>query len=111
MYPEEKEPERLYFPIKEVADFLDLNVSTIRYWETEFKEIRPRKNGKGDRLFTREQIATVRFIHYLLKEKGYTIDGARRVLTNQNNKNHTIYKQLERLEEIKFFLTELKKNL
>ncbi len=111
MNPEDQEPDRLYFSVKEVAGFLDVNVSTIRYWETEFKQLKPRKNGKGDRLYNHEMISLVRFIHFLLKVKGYTIDGARNILVNQNNKQHNIHKQIERLSEIKLFLTQLKKNL
>ncbi len=111
MYPEEKEPDRVYFTIKEVASFFDVNISTLRYWESEFKEIKPRKNGKGDRLYNREQIQNLRYIYHLLKEKGYTLDGAKQVLANNNNKQFGIFKQMQRLEKIKRFLVELKDKL
>ncbi len=111
MHPEDIEKNRLYYNITEVADFVAVNLSTIRYWESEFKQLKPRKNGKGDRLYTKENIKTLRYIIYLLKEKGYTIEGARCVLNNQNNQEKKRYQNIKRLEGLRFFLTELKKNI
>ena len=69
----EKEIEKLYYTIGEVSEMLGLNASQIRYWETEFPSLKPRKDRKGNRLFTKEDIETIKLIHHLVKEKGFTI--------------------------------------
>jgi DNA-binding transcriptional MerR regulator len=69
--------EKLYYSIGEVADLLEVSKSLIRYWETEFEFLSPRKNKKGDRRFTKENIEQLLIIHHLLKERGFTIEGAK----------------------------------
>ena len=108
---EKEYPDRLYFSIKEVATFIDVPPSTLRYWGKEFSEIEPRTNGKGDRLYKKEDIALIRHIHHLLKEKGYTIEGAQRVLRKKDGHQPDKFEVVERLEKVKFFLRELRKNL
>lgn len=73
----EKTIERVYWTIGEVAEQLGVNASVLRYWEKEFGMLRPKRTGKGDRLYTRDDIAKVREIHRLLKDEGFTIQGAR----------------------------------
>jgi DNA-binding transcriptional MerR regulator len=73
----EKTIERVYWTIGEVAEQLGVNTSVLRYWEKEFGMLRPKRTGKGDRLYTKEDIAKVRRIQQLLKDEGFTIQGAR----------------------------------
>ena len=70
-------PDKLYYSIGEVAKAFDVNTSLIRYWEQEFPIIKPKKNKKGNRYFTPEDIKNLKIIYHLVKEKGYTLDGAR----------------------------------
>ena len=73
----EKIVERLYWPIGEVAEQMGVNTSLIRYWEKEFGMLRPKRTNKGDRLYTQDDIRIVRTIHELLKDRGFTIQGAK----------------------------------
>ena len=76
----ERTVEKLYHSIGEVAERLGVNTSLIRYWEKEFGTLRPRRNGKGDRLYTMKDIAQLERIHHLVKEKGFTLSGAKEAL-------------------------------
>ncbi len=71
---------KLYYSIGEVADLFDVNTSLIRFWEKEFSAIKPKKNNKGNRLFTVKDIATIDRIYTLVKDEGHTLDGARKAL-------------------------------
>ncbi len=106
-----KNPNKLYYTIGEVANMFDVNTSLIRFWEKEFDIIKPKKNKKGNRLFTRNDIKHFRLIHHLVKEKGYTLKGARDTLKNNPegiNKNAEV---IESLEKIRQFLVEMKEGL
>ncbi len=103
-------PEKLYYSIGEVAKAFEVNTSLIRFWEGEFDILKPKKNKKGDRFFTPEDIKNLRLIYHLLKEKGYTINGANDVLKNQKNISKQV-EILQRLEFIKSKLVELKNSL
>ena len=74
-----------YYSIGEVADLFGISKSVIRFWENEFDSLRPHKNSKGDRRFTLQNIEQLREIHTLVKERGFTIDGARRELKRQKS--------------------------
>jgi len=111
MHFEDDEPDRLYFSIKELSKEFAVNASALRFWEKEFKQLKPKKNKKGDRFYTKEDIAMVRYIHYLLKEKGYTLDGARKILAVNQGKPDQTYKLIERLQKVRFFLGELRQQL
>lgn len=76
----ERTVDKLYHSIGEVAERLGVNTSLIRYWEKEFGTLRPRRNGKGDRLYTMKDIAQLERIHHLVKEKGFTLNGAKEML-------------------------------
>ena len=76
----EKTIERIYWTIGEVAEQLGVNTSLLRYWEKEFGVLRPKRTGKGDRLYTKDDITKIREIQVLLKEKGFTIVGAKEQL-------------------------------
>ncbi len=102
--------EKLYYTISEVAELLRLNQSVLRYWESEFSHIQPRKTKKGDRLYTQKDIDELRMIFYLLKEKGYTIEGAKRHLREVKLPN-TSFQIVQSLTKIKLQLEQLKNNL
>lgn len=76
----EKTIERLYWSIGEVAEQLGVNTSLIRYWEKEFGNVKPKRTVKGDRLYTRKEIEQLQHIQHLVKEKGFTLQGAREQL-------------------------------
>jgi DNA-binding transcriptional MerR regulator len=102
--------EKLYYTISEVADFMKLNQSVLRYWESEFEHIQPRKTKKGDRLYTQKDIDELRLIFHLLKEKGYTIEGAKKFLKESKTPNRSL-QVLQSLSKIKFQLEQLKNKL
>lgn len=111
-YKERSETElKLYYTIGEVADMFDVKTSLIRFWEKEFDIIKPKKNKKGNRLFTKEDVDNFYIIYHLVKERGYTLDGAKKKL--RQNKPDTL-NQVEivrSLNKIKDFLLELKTQL
>ena len=102
---------KLYYSIGEVAEMFDLSNSLLRYWEGEFSELKPRKNRKGDRQFTVKDIEMVVLIHNLVKERGFTIDGARKELKSIAIKNKKIAPIEKKLKSIKKHLEDLKKEL
>lgn len=108
----EKVEEKLFYSIGEVAEMFDVNASLIRFWEKEFDIIKPRKNNKGNRMFTKADIENFRLIFHLVKERGYTLQGAKDKLkgttTDEANANVEVVKSLER---VKGFLLELKEEL
>lgn len=103
-------PDKLYYSIGEVARAFDVNASLIRYWEQEFPIIKPKKNKKGNRYFTPDDIDKFKMIFHLVKEKGYTLDGARIALTTNSKISETI-SIIDRLEFIKSELLKLKQSL
>jgi DNA-binding transcriptional MerR regulator len=72
---------KLYYSIGEVAERLGVNASQLRFWESEFKHIKPNKNSRGERRFTKDNIRQLEEVEYLLKERGFTIEGARKEIT------------------------------
>jgi DNA-binding transcriptional MerR regulator len=103
-------PDKLYYSIGEVAKAFDVNASLIRYWEKEFPIIKPKKNKKGNRYFTPEDLKNLQMIFHLVKEKGYTLDGARVALTTNSKISETI-SIIDRLEFVKAELLKLKESL
>ena len=103
-------PDKLYYSIGEVAKAFDVNASLIRYWEQEFPIIKPKKNKKGNRYFTPEDLKNLQIIYHLVKEKGYTLDGARIALTTNSKISETI-SMIDRLEFVKAELQKLKDSL
>ncbi|MFA8450002.1 MAG: MerR family transcriptional regulator [Bacteroidales bacterium] len=106
--------DKIYYSIGEVAEMFQVNASLIRYWETEFSSLRPRKNKKGNRLFTQKDIQALKEIYTLVKTKGYTLQGAKDVLRarkkEQENEANT-QEVLKSLKQIRFSLLEIKENL
>jgi DNA-binding transcriptional MerR regulator len=107
----EKPITKLYYSIGEVAQMFDVNTSLVRFWEKEFDILKPKKNKKGNRLFTQKDVDNLKIIYSLVKERGYTLDGAKKKL--RENKSETIQSEeiVERLKEIRGFLVELRDNL
>ena len=103
--------KKLYYPIGEVATWFNVNASLIRYWEKEFKQLQPRKTRKGDRLFRAQDIEFLRQLYYLLREKKYSIEGAKTYLKNNKEKAEKNSALLNSLKNIKQFLVSLKETL
>ncbi len=107
----EKEIEKKYYTIGEVADELGVATSLIRFWEGEFDNIKPKKNRKGNRQFTKEDLQNVKLIYHLVKEKGYTLQGARDFISNGSDETSDKVKMIESLKRVRAFLVQLKKEL
>jgi len=102
--------QKLYYPIGVVAGMFKVNQSLIRFWENEFAILKPKKNGKGDRLFRPEDVKNLKLIYHLLRERKYTIEGAKEFIKN-NKKADEKFAVIESLKKIKGFLNEVKANL
>lgn len=107
----EKEIEKIYFSIGEVAKMFKVNTSLIRFWEKEFDIIKPFKNKKGDRLFTQTDIENFRTIYRLVKEQGFTLQGAKEKVKQYKADVTGNSEIVKTLEDLKDFLQELKKEL
>lgn len=99
-----------YYGIGEVAVMFQVNASLLRYWESEFDILKPRKNKKGDRFFRPDDIKNLQLIHYLLRERKYTIEGAKDFLKN-SKKSTRQFEAIESLKKIKSFLLEMRAGL
>jgi DNA-binding transcriptional MerR regulator len=99
-----------YYGIGEVAAMFKVNTSLLRYWESEFDILKPRKNGKGDRFFRPDDIKNLQVIHHLLRQKKFTIEGAKDYLKN-NKRSKEKFEMVKQLEQLKRFLLEMKAGL
>ncbi|WP_228850738.1 MerR family transcriptional regulator [Aegicerativicinus sediminis] len=104
-------PEKRYYSIGEVAKAFDVNTSLIRFWEKEFDILKPKKNAKGNRKFTPEDIKNLKFIYHLVKERGFTLDGAKTHLKEDRKKALSNYEIISKLESIKSQLIKIKNQL
>ena len=107
----DKEIEKLYYSIGEVAEMFDVSTSLIRYWENEFDVLKPKKNKKGNRLFTREDLSNLKVIYHLVKERGFTLDGAKNQIKENKKATYNRVEMIEKLKGIRSFLEELKEDL
>lgn len=107
----QKKIEKIYYSIGEVAELFEVNTSLIRFWEKEFDILRPAKNKKGNRLFTKTDVENLRIIYHLVKERGYTLQGAKDKL--RDNKEDVVNKVavIDSLNRVKGFLLEIKDQL
>ena len=108
----EHEIEKLYYSIGEVSQMFGVSNSLIRFWETEFDILKPRKNTKGNRLFTKKDIENLKIIYHLVKEKGFTLEGARKKL--KETKPHQLESNVDvtdKLKSIRAFLVDLQKQI
>jgi DNA-binding transcriptional MerR regulator len=108
---DEKLKEKLYYSISEVAGWFNVTTSQLRFWENEFTILKPRKNRKGDRLFRPEDIQNLKIIHYLLRHRKFSIEGAKDYFKTNKHKTEIAVQLQESLTNIKSFLLELKANL
>ncbi len=104
-------PEKRYYGIGEVAKAFDVNTSLIRFWEKEFDILKPKKNAKGNRKFTPEDIKNLKFIYHLVKERGFTLDGAKTHLKEEKKQSLEKFEIIEKLEGIKAQLIKIKTQL
>jgi len=104
-------PEKLYYSIGEVAKAFNVNTSLIRFWESEFSVIKPKKNAKGNRYFTKEDIKNIELIYHLVKEQGYTLEGAKTYLKTSNKDTLENFDIIRKLNKIKSALLDIKSNL
>lgn len=102
---------KLYYSIKEVAEMVGENESLLRYWEKEFPSIRPKKVGRNIRQYTKEDIENIRMIHFLVKEKGMTLAGARLKLKQNPHDSRQTVEIIERLRAVKAELLKMRKEL
>ena len=102
---------KIYFSIGEVAKMLDVNTSLIRFWEKEFEILKPKKNKKGNRQLTKKDVKNCHLIYHLVKEKGYTLNGAKDVLKSDISEIINHKQILDKMVKIKSFLQKLKEQL
>lgn len=107
----EEKYEKLYYRIGEVAEMFNVNASLIRYWESEFSVLRPRKSTKGNRMFTQRDLRYLRMIYQLVKVQGYTLQGAKDALKKDFDQLERKTTVLMTLEKTKKFLLQLDKEL
>jgi len=107
----EKKVEKLYYSIGEVAEMLDVPISTVRFWEGEFEILKPMKNKKGNRLFTPGDIKNLRIIHHLVKEEGMTLAGTKKKLSEKWDETDHRFEVTESLEKIKLMLLDIRDSI
>jgi len=107
----EKKVEKLYYTIGEVADMFSVNTSLIRYWEKEFDIIKPKKNKKGNRLFTKKDIDNFHMIYHLVKERGMTLKGAQKKMKENKEEEEYNFEIVKSLEQIREMLLEVKETI
>ncbi len=104
-------PEKRYYGIGEVAKAFGVNTSQIRFWEKEFDILKPKKNTKGNRNFTHEDLKNLKLIYHLVKERGFTLEGAKIQLKEKPKKIKDNFEIIARLETIKEELKTIKNQL
>jgi len=92
-------PEKLYYSIGEIAEAFNVNPSLIRYWEKEFDFLSPKKNPRGTRKFTAQDVEKLELIHYLVRERGFTLEGAKKQLESGSAKGFEVVKRLKAIRE------------
>lgn len=104
-------PEKRYYGIGEVAKAFGVNTSLIRFWEKEFDALKPKKNAKGNRKFTPQDIKNLQLIYHLVKERGFTLDGAKTHLKENKQKTLNNFDIIQKLERVKTELAKIKDQL
>jgi DNA-binding transcriptional MerR regulator len=107
----EKKVEKLFYSIGEVAEMLNVPISTVRFWENEFDILKPRKNKKGNRLFTAGDIKNLKIIHHLVKEKGMTLAGTKKQLSAKWEETDYKYEIGQTLQNIKGILLDIRDSI
>ncbi len=104
-------PDKRYYSIGELAKAFDVNASLIRFWDKEFDILKPKKNAKGNRMFTPEDVSNLKLIFHLVKERGFTLEGAKTHLKEGQKKTLDKYEIISKLEGIKTQLNAIKLEL
>ncbi|HLN95027.1 MULTISPECIES: MerR family transcriptional regulator [unclassified Flavobacterium] len=104
-------PGKRYYSIGEVAKAFQVNASLIRFWDKEFDVLKPKKNAKGNRMFTPEDVKNLQMIYHLVKERGFTLEGARTHLKENQKKTLDTFEIISRLEAVKAQLVNIKNQL
>lgn len=104
-------PEKRYYGIGEIAKAFKVNTSLIRFWEKEFDILKPKKNAKGNRKFTPEDVKNLKLIYHLVKERGFTLEGAKTHLKDEQKNALNTYEIIDKLEKIKAQLIKIKTQL
>lgn len=104
----ESELTKRYYTISEVADMFEVSKSLIRFWENEFPSLRPHKTSKGERKFTPKNIEEFRLIYQLVKERGFTLEGAKQEIKRQQDYHKERLQHIKRLKQIRKFLLQLR---
>lgn len=107
----ELSPDKRYFSIGELAKAFGVNASLIRFWDKEFDILKPKKNAKGNRMFTPEDVKNLQLIYHLVKERGFTLEGAKTHLKEGQKKTLDKFDIITKLETIRVQLTEIKNHL
>ncbi|MGG7036704.1 MAG: MerR family transcriptional regulator [Flavobacterium sp.] len=107
----ELSPDKRYYSIGEVAKAFNVNASLIRFWDKEFDVLKPKKNAKGNRMFTPEDVKNLQLIFHLVKERGFTLDGAKVHLKEGQKKTLDKFEIVSKLEAIKSQLLSIKNQL
>lgn len=107
----EKEIVKKYYSIGEVANLLDVKTSLIRFWESEFDFLSPKKNKSGNRQFVQKDIENLKIIYHLVKERGFTLQGAKDMLKHDVEEVKFRMKMIDRLRNVKKFLVELQSQM
>ena len=105
--------EKLFYSMGEIAELFDVNSSLLRYWELQFAALTPKRNTKGDRIYTPDDIKIIKQIYHLVKEKGLTLEGARRVMKSASKESilERDVELLERLQKVRAILMEVREEL
>ncbi len=106
----EKKVEKLYYSIGEVAKMFNVNSSLIRFWEKQFDIIKPKKNKKGNRFFTAQDIDNIQLIYHLVKERGMTLAGARKKLKENRSDTVNNFEVVQTLSEIRKLLLDIRES-
>tara|TARA_Y100000814_G_C12255524_1_gene376590 strand:- start:16 stop:345 length:330 start_codon:yes stop_codon:yes gene_type:complete len=103
--------EKRYYSIGELAKAFNVNASLIRFWDKEFDILKPKKNAKGNRMFTPEDVKNLQLIYHLVKERGFTLDGAKVHLKEGQKKTLDKFEIIRKLEAVKTALINIKNEL
>ena len=104
-------PEKRYYGIGEVAKAFGVNTSLIRFWEKEFDVLQPKKNAKGNRKFTPQDIQNLQLIYHLVKERGFTLEGAKTHLKEEKQKTLSTFEVVQKLQKVRAELLKIKEQL
>ena len=111
MFKNEDDALKLYYSIGEVAELFNISKSLIRFWEKEFDILKPHKNSKGERRFTRDNLEQIQLIFHLVKERGFTLEGAKREIRQQRALLKQKQQMIEKLKRLRNFLKEIQNNI